>query len=83
VISTNWGAFPEIIQDGCGTRCDMFADFVSAVDAKYQKPWIIRKTAIERFSMDVIGPQYDRWFDRLATLDGDGWYSEPDMERVV
>lgn len=74
-ITTNWGAFPETVQDGCGFRCDTLADFVAAVDRPTLRPLAIRKKALARYSPDAVAPQFEAWFDRLATLDGEGWYS--------
>lgn len=74
-ITTNWGAFPETVQAGCGSRCDTLQQFVDAVDAEYDSPQVIRNRALSRYSLDAVAPQFEAWFDRLATLSGDGWYT--------
>lgn len=76
VISTDWGAFPEIVEDGVtGFRCRTVAEFAQAtVDVKALDRGLIRERA-QRFTFDQIAPRYERWFDRLLTLWGDGWYA--------
>lgn len=75
VITTDWGAFTETVIEGVtGFRCRVLQEFVDAVEAA---AWLdhnqIRYRAIERFSIDVIGDKYERYFQRLSTLWGKGW----------
>ncbi len=69
------------MQPGLGFRCRTLADYLEAVQAA---PLLdrraIRSYALDRFSIDVIGAQYEAYFDRLLTLWGDGWYTLPDAE---
>lgn len=70
-ITTNFGVFPETIPDylngRVGFRCNTLADFVAAarlakkfdVDVRF-----IREYA-ERFTMDRVYLDYERWFDDL------------------
>ena len=77
-ITTDWGAFPETVQQGVtGFRCHTLAEFCEAVEkADDLDRDTIREHAIANYSLDAVGPQYERYFERLNTLRGDGWYSE-------
>lgn len=77
VITTDWGAFPEYVQNGFnGWRCRTLAEFcVAAARAGYVNREQIRLAAIERFDMRNVRHQYQTYFNRLSTLWGDGWYS--------
>ena len=77
VITTDWGAFPETVEQGVdGFRCRTLAEFCDAAQAA---PLLcrkrIRRRAQQRFGMDVVARQYEGYFARLQTLDGKGWYS--------
>ena len=79
VITTPFGVYNETVQDGFnGQRCYTFSEFVKAVGwadklsvAQRKK---IRANAQEKWSMDNVALQYDRYFKRLMNLYGDGWY---------
>lgn len=86
VITTNFGCFPEYVENGKdGYRCDTLQDFVNA--AKMVNTLdrnVVRKRA-ERFLMDNVKYEYQKWFDdlyqlyRSATIPGErGWsYIKP------
>jgi glycosyltransferase involved in cell wall biosynthesis len=77
VITPDWAAFAELNQHGeTGFRCRTFDDFVTAIDqAPTLDPARIRSYA-QRFSLDSIAPQYDRYFtDVLNVYTGQGWYT--------
>lgn len=80
VITTNFGVYTETVENGLnGQRCNVFRDFVAAAE------WAetlglahraqIRQHAQAKWSMDVVKHQYDKYFDRLMDLYGDGWYA--------
>lgn len=77
VISTDWGAFPELITQGIdGYRCRMMREFIRAMsDAPGLNRTVIRSRAMARFSTDVVGKQYARYFRQLETLWGNGFYA--------
>lgn len=77
VISTDWGVFTETIVNGFnGYRCRTFKEFCDALDnAKALDHQAIRDYAVSRFSMDVVGRQYEEYFRKLSTLWGKGWYT--------
>jgi glycosyltransferase involved in cell wall biosynthesis len=75
-ITTDWGAFPETVEQGVsGYRCHTLREFCDAV---WESPRldrdVIRKRAIDLYSTESIGPQYVEFFNRLETLKGKGWY---------
>jgi glycosyltransferase involved in cell wall biosynthesis len=84
VISTPWGGFTETIHHGVsGFRCEMFADFVRACkDARALDRSAIRKRAESLYSTEVVWPQYRRFFERVSTLHGDGFYDGFPRKRV-
>jgi glycosyltransferase involved in cell wall biosynthesis len=75
VLTTDWGAFTETVQNGVnGYRCRTLLDFVQGLDkVKNLNRTQIRNMALERFSLEAIGPQYQSYFDRLMLLWGKGW----------
>ena len=75
VLTPNWGGFPEIVPDGY--RCEMLKEFVSVVNQIQPMDVGLRQYATDKFSMKVIAPKYQHWFDRILTkYDGsNGWYS--------
>jgi len=76
VIATDWGAFTETVVDGVtGYRCRSFAEFIQAAKAApHLDPQVIRRHILRHYSLGVIGAQYERYFERLSTLWGQGWY---------
>lgn len=77
VITSPFGAFSETVAEGVsGFRCHTLAEFLEAakaVDELDEKN--VRRWALERYTLDVVAPQYDRWLRRLATLYWAGWYA--------
>lgn len=85
VITTDWGVYPETVQDGVnGCRGRLLRDFVAGLE---QSPFLdrrrIRAMAQARFSTDAVAPQFTRYFDDLRTLAGDGWYAYPQRPEEV
>jgi glycosyltransferase involved in cell wall biosynthesis len=77
VITTDWGVFTETVQNGVnGFRCRTLREFceaAEAVDALDKQA--IRDYAVSRFSTEVVAPEYVRYFERLETLWGEGFYA--------
>lgn len=69
-ITTDWGAFTETNQNGIsGYRCSTLSEFAQAVeDCKKLKRSKIRKRAIKLYSLEAIGPQYTKFFNRLQEI---------------
>lgn len=70
VISTNFGCFPETIEDGrTGFLCNTLQDFVDAcknvdkLDYQY-----IRDRAVRKYSMENVKWQFQKWFEDLYQL---------------
>jgi glycosyltransferase involved in cell wall biosynthesis len=76
-ITTDWGGFVENNVHGLtGYRCRTLQDFADAVEnAKTLDRQKIRAHALANYSLDVVGKAYERYFERLMTLWGDGWYT--------
>ena len=78
-ITTDWGSFPELIENGVnGYRCNLMRDFLGAIKrAPFLSPTAIRERAVARYSLDAIRPQYAAYLDRIAVHGTtDGWYSK-------
>lgn len=77
VITTDWGAFTETVQHGVtGYRCRTLGEFVQAAkDSPLLDRHAIRNYSLERYSLDAVAPQYDKYFRRLLTLWDEGWYT--------
>ena len=76
VITTDWGAFTETVEDGVtGFRCRTFGEFKrAALAAPSLDPHVIRDRAVAKYSLEVIGKKYEEYFTRLLHLWEDGWY---------
>ena len=70
VISTPWGGFATTVEDGLtGYRCHTLGEFEQGVyDAKKLDRKKIRDRAIEKYSLEAVGPQYTRYFHRLEEI---------------
>lgn len=80
VIAPDWGVFSETVTHGVsGFHFRMFQEAVDAVrHCSILKPKTIQQYAEARYSLGAIAPRYDKWFNRLAALFGDGWYAGAD-----
>jgi glycosyltransferase involved in cell wall biosynthesis len=80
VLTTDWGAFTEYVDNGSnGQRCRVLRDFVAGVEwaqglSSLQRR-TIRLSAQARFGCDTVKHDYRDYFDRLATLWDAGWYA--------
>jgi glycosyltransferase involved in cell wall biosynthesis len=85
VITTDWGAFTETVVDGVtGFRCRNVEEFILATqNVKNLDRNVIRDRALSLYSVDVIAKQYEKYFNRLLTLWGDGWYTEGNNANTV
>lgn len=75
VVTTDWGAFVETVEPGVtGYRFHTLADGAEKVEAAAAlDPATCQAYAQERYSLEAIGPMYDRWFKQLDGLWGAGW----------
>ena len=76
VISTDWGAFTETVIDGVtGFRCHTLQEFVDAAEnVKTLDRKAISEYSKGRYGLDAVGLMYQKYFYRLQTLWGAGWY---------
>lgn len=76
VVATDWGAFTETVQPGVsGYRFRSLDEACHAVEACDDlTPELVRAWAKSRYSLEAVAPQFDRWFEQVATLWDDGWY---------
>lgn len=77
-ITTDFGAFPETVENGVtGWRIRALAEGVEAVErARHLDPAALRERTLERFSLEAVAPRYEDWFDRLDGLWDGGWYRQ-------
>jgi glycosyltransferase involved in cell wall biosynthesis len=75
VIASPWGAFSETVLSGIsGETFTTLQKGVDAIDkVRSIKPAELRKHAVERYSLEAVGPMYERWFTQLLGLWGVGW----------
>lgn len=78
VICTDWGSFPEIVQQGeVGYRCRTMDDFLwAARNIDKIDPKRCRDYAIANYSMERISKMYQEYFTKVQDLYGAGWYAE-------
>jgi glycosyltransferase involved in cell wall biosynthesis len=74
VISTDFGAFTESVEQGrTGFRCNTMGEFVQAIDmARGLDRTYIRDRAIRLYGHDAAEQAYAAYFRRLALVRGDG-----------
>ena len=74
LITTRWGGLGEINQDGVtGFHCNTLKDFVQATqDVEGISSDVCLARGME-YSYDNIRHQYQRWYDDLTGLWGEGW----------
>jgi glycosyltransferase involved in cell wall biosynthesis len=76
VIASDWGAFTETVWDGLtGYRFATLREGVEAVGkCGGLVPEQVERVARARYSLEAVRPKFERWFDRLSSLYGSGWY---------
>jgi glycosyltransferase involved in cell wall biosynthesis len=80
LISTDYGAFTETVQEGFnGYRCKTLRDWLEALEVVEN---LDRKAIAEKaratYSLQACGKRYDKAFTQIHELYADGWYSLPD-----
>lgn len=75
VISVDYGAMTETIQDHMGFRCHTLQDWLDAIDSVHLLDRkAIAETARSKYSTIACGAKYDKIFKQLMDLDNKGWY---------
>lgn len=79
VITTNFGAFTDYNIDGLtGYKCNTLRDFIDASKKViHLSPKDIHNYAVEKFSMETVKWDYQRWFEDLYAL----WESSVDDKK--
>ena len=74
-ITSDFGAFTETVEDGVtGFRFRTLAQAAQAVErAGSLNRHIVRQRTLARFSLEAVGPMFDRWFTDLDDLWDGGW----------
>lgn len=73
VISTPFGGFSDIVTPEAGFQCNTLQDFVDAIGAVDSLDRSRVRARGMEFSYDAVAPQYQRWFEDLQGLYGEGW----------
>ncbi len=75
VVASDWGAFTETVVPGVsGYRFSTLAEGVAATRrAMTLKRANVRRHALSRYTLERVGPQFDRWFKQLDGLWDGGW----------
>ena len=83
VITTDWGAFPEIVREGIdGFRCRTAAEFADAVRrAPSLERSVIRQGALERYTVSAVSSTYGRYLDFIWNTHRYGGYYAPEATR--
>jgi glycosyltransferase involved in cell wall biosynthesis len=78
VITTNFGAFMETVDQGrSGFRCNTLGDLLYGVDhAGELGRGSIAARARALYSLETCGKQYDSVLNQVADLAESGWYTE-------
>jgi glycosyltransferase involved in cell wall biosynthesis len=74
VVASDWGAFTETVTPAVGRRIRTHRDGDRALaEVEHLDRPASRRAALERYSLEAIGPRFTAWFDSLATLWGKGY----------
>lgn len=78
LITTDYGAFHETVEDGItGFRCHTLADWVEAIaQCVYLDKVKISSITHRKYDQSRIGQKYDMALHQLQDLRGKGWYSD-------
>jgi glycosyltransferase involved in cell wall biosynthesis len=76
-ITTNFGSFTELIEDGVnGFKCHTLGEFIEAAqEASKLDRERIAYDAKKRFGLVPTAVKYEKYFHRLLHLWDDGWYT--------
>lgn len=74
VIAPDWGAFSETVDERVGVRCRSLSEYVQGVErvASLDRS-VVRRLALERWSVERVRHEFQAYFDRLSTLWDKGW----------
>jgi glycosyltransferase involved in cell wall biosynthesis len=78
VLATDFGAFRETVTPDVGRRFSTLAEADAHLEVLmngFTPDWKIRESALERYSLDAVAPQFERWFGQLLGLWEVGFYA--------
>lgn len=83
VVTTDWGAFAETVEEGVsGFRCRTLAEFVEAVRlAPALDPRAIRARAVRLYSVEAVSADYLHYFAFVWNVHENGGYYAPNALR--
>ena len=75
VISVDYGAMTETVQEGMGFRCHTLQDWLDGINqaGDLDRAYIAQQ-ARSRYSLEACGKKYDKIFSQLNDLYRQGWY---------
>lgn len=78
IITSDFGAFPEIVEQGFnGFRCRTLGDFLEAIkNINKLDRKAISEAARKKYSNQELGKRYDEIIRQIYDLYKDGWYTE-------
>ena len=83
-ITSDHGAFVETVHPTW--RCTTLREYAAAARRAsaltLQDRQNIRARAQDRYSLEAVAPLYERYFDRIYDLWGDGWYQEIPLRQL-
>ena len=76
VISYDWGVFTDnVFEVVTGFSFHTFREFIDAAEnATSLDRALISKYSKDRYGLDTVGKMYEKYFTRLQSLWGSGWY---------
>lgn len=81
-VASSWGGYMETVLPGrTGFTAATLMEWISGV--KQSGVLIrsqVRESALDRFTLEAVIPQYARIFEQLLSLKGAGWYALPGQE---
>jgi glycosyltransferase involved in cell wall biosynthesis len=78
VVSVDYGAMTETVQDGMGFRCHTLQDWVDGItEAGELDRAAIAHRARAKYSLESCGKRYKKIFQQLNALYRKGWYEMP------
>jgi glycosyltransferase involved in cell wall biosynthesis len=76
VVSVDYGAMTETVQEGMGFRCHTLSDWLEGIEAVGDLDrQYIASVARAKYSLEACGAKYDKIFRQISQLSDKGWYT--------
>ena len=84
-LTTDHGAFCETVEPRwrCASHREFCEAALMAQKLSLEERLAIKKRAESLYSLEVVAPQYERYFGRLYSLWGSGWYEMRSPEEII